>query len=126
VVSRNLWHSCGQHTLETLFAGFALHRWLDSPRIVRKVDYGPRWRGHYVDIQARTDLDDELRGWLQEAHDVVGCKPVWRTEPAAGHGPARATESCLWLGGIGDPLVQDRCSDQIGKAQGELPIRGKQ
>jgi hypothetical protein len=22
--------------------------------------------------QASTDLDDELRGWLQEAHDVVG------------------------------------------------------
>jgi hypothetical protein len=124
LVSRNLWHSCGQYTLETLFAGaapgvlelarayvvmlhslgdvqvisqktrlvcvarvrfaglsprkrgfqasFALHRWLDSPRIVKRVDYGPRWRGHYLSVQARTDLDDELRGWLQEAHDVVG------------------------------------------------------
>ena len=124
LVSRNLWHSCGQFTLETLFAGaapgvlelareyvamlhslgdvqvlaqktrlvcvarvrfaglsprkrgfqatFALHRWLDSPQIVKQVDYGPRWRGHYVAVQARTDLDDELRGWLQEAHDVVG------------------------------------------------------
>jgi Domain of unknown function (DUF5655) len=124
LVSRNLWHSCGQFTLEALFAGaapgvlelarayvamlqslgdvqvipqktrlvgvarvrfaglsprqrgfqasFALHRWLDSPRILKRVDYGPRWRGHYVRVQARTDLDDELRGWLQEAHDVVG------------------------------------------------------
>jgi hypothetical protein len=124
LVSRNLWHACGQYTLETLFGGaapgvlelareyvamlrslgdvqvipqktrlvcvarvrfaglsprkhgfqatFALHRWLDSPRIVKKVDYGPRWRGHYVKIQASTDLDDELRSWLQEAHDVVG------------------------------------------------------
>jgi len=124
LVSRNLWHSCGQFTLAALFAGaapgvlelareyvamlhslgdvqvipqktrlvcvarvrfaglsprkrgfqvtFALHRWLDSPRIVKRVDYGPRWRGHYVSIQAKTDLDDELRGWLQEAHDVVG------------------------------------------------------
>jgi Domain of unknown function (DUF5655) len=124
LVSRNLWHSCGQFTLDALFAGaapgvlelareyvamlqslgdvqviaqktrlvcvarvrfaglsprkcgfqatFALHRWLDSPRIVKQVDYGPRWRGHYVSVQARTDLDDELRGWLQEAHDVVG------------------------------------------------------
>jgi hypothetical protein len=53
-------------------ASFALHRWLDSPRIVKRVDYGPRWRGHHVRVQARTDLDDELRGWLQEAHDVVG------------------------------------------------------
>jgi Domain of unknown function (DUF5655) len=124
LVSRNLWHSCGQHTLEALFAGaapgvlelareyvamlrslgdvqviaqktrlvcvarvrfaglsprrrgflanFALHRWLDSPRIVKRVDYGPRWRAHHVMVQARTDLDDELRGWLQESHDVVG------------------------------------------------------
>jgi len=124
LVSRNLWHSCGQYRLEILFAGaapgvlelaqayvamlhslgdvqvipqktrlvcvarvrfaglsprkrgfqasFALHRWLDSPRIVKQVDYGPRWRGHYVRIQASTDLDDELRSWLQEAHDVVG------------------------------------------------------
>jgi Domain of unknown function (DUF5655) len=124
LVSRNLWHSCGQSTLEALFAGaapgvlelarayvtmlhslgdvqviaqktrlvcvarvrfagltprkrgfqatFALHRWLDSPRIVKRVDYGPRWRAHYVSIQASTDLDDELRGWLQESHDVVG------------------------------------------------------
>jgi hypothetical protein len=86
LVSRNLWHSCGQYTLETLFAGaapgvlelaraqatFALHRWLDSPRIVKQVDYGPRWRGHHVRVQAGTDLDDELRSWLQEAHDVVG------------------------------------------------------
>ena len=53
-------------------ATFALHRWLDSPRIVKKVDYGPGWRGHYVSVQTRADLDDELRGWLQEAHDVVG------------------------------------------------------
>jgi Domain of unknown function (DUF5655) len=124
LVSRNLWHSCGRYTLETLFAGaapgvlelareylvmlhslgdvqvipqktrlvcvarvrfaglaprkrgfqasFALHRWLDSPRIVKRVDYGPRWRGHYLHVQASSDLDDELRSWLQEAHDVVG------------------------------------------------------
>ena len=26
-------------------ASFALHRWLDSPRIVKRADYGPRWRG---------------------------------------------------------------------------------
>ena len=124
LVSRNLWHSCVQVTLEELFArsepsvlelartyvamlhslgdvqvipqktrlvcvarvrfaglsprrhaflaSFSLHRWLDSPRIVKTVDYGPRWRSHHVLVQSQTDLDDELRTWLQEAHDVVG------------------------------------------------------
>jgi hypothetical protein len=124
LVSRNLWHSCGQFTLEELFAtaepsvlelartyvsmlqslgdvqvipqktrlvcgarvrfaglsprkdgflaSFALRRWLDSPRIVKKADYGPRWRGHYVLVQSGADLDDELKAWLQEAHDTVG------------------------------------------------------
>jgi hypothetical protein len=124
LISRNLWHSCGQFTLEALFAkatpaalevarqygamlhslgdiqvlpqktrlvcvarvrfaglyprkdgflaSFALHRWLDSPRIIKTADYGPRWRGHYVLVRSESDLDDELRAWLQEAHDVVG------------------------------------------------------
>lgn len=54
------------------YATFSLHRWLDSPRIVKTADYGPRWRGHYVLVRTATDLDDELRAWLQEAHDVVG------------------------------------------------------
>ena len=53
-------------------ASFALRRWIDSPRIVRKVDYGPRWRAHFVAVQSHDDLDDELRAWLQEAHDTVG------------------------------------------------------
>jgi hypothetical protein len=124
LVSRNLWHSCGQFTLEDLFANsapgvldlareyvsvlhslgdvqvipqktrlvcvarvrfaglsprkrgfvanFALHRWLDSPRIVKTDDYGPRWRAHHVRILSSSDIDDELRAWLQESHDVVG------------------------------------------------------
>jgi hypothetical protein len=53
-------------------ASFALHRWLDSPRVVKTADYGPRWRAHFVAIRAEADLDDELRSWLQESHDVVG------------------------------------------------------
>ena len=53
-------------------ANFALHRWLTGPRIVRTEDYGPRWRFHHVRVNSRDDLDDELRGWLQESHDVVG------------------------------------------------------
>ena len=53
-------------------ASFALHRWLDSPRIVKTVDYGPRWRAHFVPVRAAVDLDDQLRAWLQESHDIVG------------------------------------------------------
>jgi Domain of unknown function (DUF5655) len=124
LISRNLWHSCGEYALENLFANaepsalalarryvvvlrslgdvqvipqktrlvcvarvrfcgleprksgfvasFALHRWLDSPRIVKTVDYGPRWLAHYVRIRSDADLDDELTAWLQESHDTVG------------------------------------------------------
>ena len=53
-------------------AAFALQRWLKSRRIVKTTDYGPRWRYHFVDIRSAHDLDEELRGWLQESHDTVG------------------------------------------------------
>ena len=53
-------------------ASFALHRWLKSPRVTRKQDYGPRWRGHFVPVRSVDDVDDELKAWLQESHDVVG------------------------------------------------------
>jgi hypothetical protein len=53
-------------------ANFALQRWLASSRIVKTADYGPRWRAHYVLVQAEADMDTELRGWLQESHDIVG------------------------------------------------------
>lgn len=123
LITRNMWHSCGRHSLEELFPGdparlavaqacvglltglgdvqvlpqktrlvcvarvrfaglyprrgavllsFALRRWLDSPRIVRREDYGPGWRAHVVRVTAEDDLDDELRRWLQESHDTVG------------------------------------------------------
>lgn len=124
LISKNLWHSCGKFTIESLFAdarpgvielartyvsllqslgdvqvipqktrlvcvarvrfaglyprktgfraGFALRRWLRHPRIVKTADYGPRWRGHFVDIRSEGDLDDKLRAWLQESHDTVG------------------------------------------------------
>ena len=52
--------------------GFALRRWLKSPPSVKTVDYGPRWRAHFVDILSADDLDAELRAWLQESHDTVG------------------------------------------------------
>ncbi len=53
---------------------FALHRWLASPRVVRTVDYGPRWRSHEVRVRTASDLDEELRGWLQESCDTVGLR----------------------------------------------------
>ena len=53
-------------------AAFALQRWLTNRRIIKTVEYGPRWRGHHVRITSAADLDDELRAWLQESHDVVG------------------------------------------------------
>ena len=53
-------------------AAFALRRWLKDDRIVKTVDYGPRWRGHWVDIHSEDDLDEQLRSWLQESHDRVG------------------------------------------------------
>jgi hypothetical protein len=59
-------------------AAFALRRWIKSPRIVQTADYGPGWRGHFVDIRSLGDLDNELRGWLQESHDTVGIQRATR------------------------------------------------
>lgn len=61
-------------------ASFALHRWLDSPRIIKTEEYGPRWRLHFVSVRDEADLDDELRDWLQESHDVVGMQSDLRSE----------------------------------------------
>jgi hypothetical protein len=69
-------------------ASFALHRWLANPRIVKTVDYGPRWRGHYVRITSAADLDGELRAWLQESHDVVGLQSDL-AERRGGHAKSR-------------------------------------
>jgi len=83
------WHSCGRFTRDALFANappdiVALarryahtlealgERLLTSPRIVKTVDYGPNWRGHFVDVRSADDLDEQLQGWLQESHDTVG------------------------------------------------------
>jgi hypothetical protein len=63
-------------------ASFALRRWLDSPRIMKTVDYGPRWRMHVVLVRSPADLDDELRSWLQEAHDTVGVQSDLRSAGA--------------------------------------------
>jgi hypothetical protein len=69
LVSRNLWHSYGRFTLASLFRNARP----GSLALAREyVDYGPRWRGHFVAVQSHEDLDGELRAWLQEAHDTVG------------------------------------------------------
>jgi hypothetical protein len=69
-----------QPRTDGFLASFALHRWLDSPRIVKTEDYGPRWRIHFVSVRGEADLDDELRGWLQESHDVVGTQSDLRSQ----------------------------------------------
>jgi hypothetical protein len=104
LVGRNLWHSCGQFTLEDLFAGtgsgvlelargyVAMHRWLSSPRIVKQVDDGPRWPGHDVGIQASTDLDDGCAPGSRKRTTSSGCRPTCRTRPAAGQAPAQASD----------------------------------
>jgi hypothetical protein len=61
-------------------ASFALHRWLDSPRIIKTEDYGPRWRFHFVSVRGEADLDDELKAWLQESHNIVGMQSDLRGE----------------------------------------------
>jgi hypothetical protein len=35
--------------------------------------------------EQQADLDDELRGWLQEAHDVVGLQADLPKRPPAKH-----------------------------------------
>ena len=60
-------------------ASFALHRWVESPRIRKTTNYGPRWCAHFVLVRSHDDLDDELRGWLQESHDIVGKQSALRT-----------------------------------------------
>jgi hypothetical protein len=87
-------------------AGFALHRWLASRRIVKTVDYGPRWRGHSVRITSGADLDGELRGWLQESHDVVGMQ----SDLAERRGRAKSRRR-LW--GRAHIESQEFCQDNV-------------
>lgn len=54
------------------WVSFALRRWARSPRILKTEQYGARWRAHFVSIRSASDIDDQLRSWLQESHDTVG------------------------------------------------------
>jgi len=58
LVTKNLWHSCGTFTLDGLFPTSA----------------------HFVIIRAESDLDDQLRAWLQESHDIVGMQSDLRRQ----------------------------------------------
>src|SRR5688500_14243192 len=42
---------------DDFMASFALHRWLADPRIVKRIDYGPCWRAHFVRITSTADVD---------------------------------------------------------------------
>ncbi len=75
-------------------AGFALRRWLKHPRIVKTADYGPRWRGHYIDIRSEDDLDEQLQLWLRNPTTRSDSKMIsssWRrlTTGCSGRSAAR-------------------------------------
>jgi len=54
-----------------LILSFGLSHRLDSPRIAVAVQpYPNRWTHHMIISQER-QLDDELMGWLREAHDFA-------------------------------------------------------
>jgi hypothetical protein len=48
---------------------------------VKTVDYGPRWRVHYVRVRSEADVDDELIAWSQESHDTMGVQIDLRGAP---------------------------------------------
>lgn len=59
-------------------ASFALRRQLTSRRIIKHETFGPRWHTHSIRVRSADDIDDELRGWLQESHDLVGMQRARR------------------------------------------------
>ena len=54
-----------------LIVSFGLSRRLDSPRVAMAVEpYPNRWT-HHVIVSEAGQIDDELMGWLREAHDFA-------------------------------------------------------
>ncbi|WP_455581857.1 DUF5655 domain-containing protein [Dysosmobacter sp.] len=54
-----------------LTVSFGLSHRLDSPRVAAAVEpYPNRWTHHIV-VSEAGQLDDELMGWLREAHDFA-------------------------------------------------------
>jgi hypothetical protein len=50
--------------------GFALRRPLKNPRILKVVQFNPRWYGHYLRVKSVNELDEEVLSWLCEAYKV--------------------------------------------------------
>jgi hypothetical protein len=55
---------------DRLRVGLILARRVESPRWVRVEEYSPRCYGHYLDISAPADLDEELNLLAREAYRV--------------------------------------------------------
>lgn len=89
-------------------ATFALRRWLESPRIVRKADYGPLWRGHWVLVATDADLDEQLVGWLQEAYNTVGLQEDLRTGSLGSLPVRRGQWRVVTTARFGRPIALDR------------------
>ena len=54
-----------------LIVSFGLSRRLDSPRVAMAAEpYPNRWT-HHVIVSEAGQIDDELMGWLREAHDFA-------------------------------------------------------
>lgn len=54
-----------------LILSFGLRYRLDSPRVAAAAEpYPNRWT-HHVIVSDRSQIDDELMGWLREAHDFA-------------------------------------------------------
>ena len=57
-----------------LILSFGLSHRLDSPRIAAAAEPCPRRWTHHVIVSQAGQLDGELMGWLQEAHDFARMK----------------------------------------------------
>jgi Domain of unknown function (DUF5655) len=57
-------------------AAFILRRRIDSPRFDRVERYGPRSFGYYLKLRHPDDVDEELRGWFEEAYLVGQQEPT--------------------------------------------------
>jgi len=54
-----------------LVVSFALSRRLDSPRVKEIVEPSPKRHMHHVEVRTVAEVDDELMGWLREAHQFA-------------------------------------------------------